>query len=225
MQCHASPLIISALAVILICFIQSSVSQTDVSSFGIYASSDHASTTTTAIRLLLSWNTEQWACVINETIPQSTEYYMCTSGDFEPNATLITNALSSNTYEMKIDLLGDTIDTLIRISTIRVADDDVNYYDIDTFCLPPAFKHTGSRGTTSDREKCCYWSQRHSYNNYAMGSKENAAFKTSYAQFRSNVLDYVNEAHEGAIKPPMITEVSIKTLDREGAASLSDYSL
>eukprot|EP01083_Nonionella_stella_P115688 343232_1 len=224
-QHKSCPLTISALMVLLssICFIRCTESQTDVSSFGIFASSDSASTTTNAIRLTLSWNTEQWECIINKTISQSNEYHMCTAGDFEPNATLITSTLSSNAYQMKIELLN-SIDDLVRIHTIRVVDDDVNHYDIDTFCLPPAFQHSSARGTTSNREKCCYWSQRISYNNYAMGSEHNA-LKTSYAQFRSNVLDYYNQAHEGAIKPPMITELGLKTLDQDGAASSSDYSL
>eukprot|EP01083_Nonionella_stella_P056288 148307_1 len=224
-QYKPCPLTISALMVLLssICFIRCTESQTDVSSFGIFASSDSASTTTNAIRLTLSWNTEQWKCMINKTISQSNEYHMCTAGDFEPNATLI-NTLSSNTYEMKIELI-DSIDDLVRIHTIRVVDDDVNHYDIDTFCLPSAFKHSSARGSTLIREECCYWSQRYSYNNYAMGSAQNAALQISYAQFRSNVLDYPNQAHEGAIKPPMITELGLKTLDQDSAASLSDYSL
>eukprot|EP01084_Bolivina_argentea_P254798 428430_1 len=152
---------------------------------------------------------------------QTTEYYMCTSGDFEPNATLITNTLATNTYEMKIELLVYQLDNLLRIETIRVFDDDINYYDIDTFCLPPEFHSTTVRGTSLNRLECCYWSQRYSYNNYAMSN----TLTISYAQFRSNILQYQNQGNEGAIKPPMITEVGITTLDIDGAQSSSIYSL
>eukprot|EP01083_Nonionella_stella_P102442 291436_1 len=222
-QSNASPLSMSSLMIILaFSIIRPSESQTDVSSFGIFASSDFVSTN--AIRLSLSWNKEQWECIINETMSPSTQYYMCTSGDFEPTASLINSSLASDTYEMKIELIDGTIDALFRISTIRVADDDVNYYDIDTFCLPLAFKHHSARNHTSNREKCCMWSQRYSYNNYAMGSKQNDALKTSYALFGSDVLSHPNKPQEGAIKPPMITEISLKTLDKEGAESLADYS-
>eukprot|EP01084_Bolivina_argentea_P165926 288179_1 len=216
-------LTISILIGILVCFIESTVSQTDVSSFGIFASLDSASTTSlTSIRLLLSWNTEQWECIINETMSQSIQYYMCTTGDFEPNGTLITDSLSSNKYEMKIELLiEENVNDLIRIETIKVVDYDVNYYDIDTFCLPPLFKHTVVHGTTSERIECCYWSERYSYNNYAM----NEDFKISYAQFRSNVLNYPNYANEGAIKPPMITELGITTLNIKGAEYVSNFSI
>ncbi len=178
------------------------MSQTDVSSFGFTTSSDVLSGTTAVVKLLLSWNLEQWQCIINETIIESNKYYMCTSGDLNPNATLITNSLSSNTYEMKLELIGNNTNDLIRIERIRVVDDDSNYYDIDTFCLPKQFKQTEARGTSLESLECCYWSQRYSYNNYAMGNKQNAVLKISYAQFRSNVLNYPNQAHEGAIKPP-----------------------
>eukprot|EP01083_Nonionella_stella_P064261 167330_1 len=220
-QSITAPIII----LILICFIRSTKSQTDVSSFGIFASSESASTTSTALRLLLSWNREQWECIINDTMLHSTQCYMCTSGDFEPNATLISSALSSDTYEMKIELLNKNSDDFLRIHTIRVLDYDVNYYDIDTFCVPSAFKRTAARGSTSNRERCYYWTQRFSFNNYAMSSAQNVALKISYAQFRSNVLNDPNQAHEGAIKPPMVTELRIKTLDEADAASSSDYIL
>eukprot|EP01083_Nonionella_stella_P212801 768073_1 len=85
-----------SLFVISICFIEQNVAQTDASSFGIFASSSYVTTETSVVRLLLSWNTEQWECIINQTMSQTTEYYMCTSGDFEPNATLITNTLATN---------------------------------------------------------------------------------------------------------------------------------
>eukprot|EP01083_Nonionella_stella_P231644 817854_1 len=208
---------------VLICLlhIRCSVTQTDASAFGIFASSDSIPTTSTIIRLLLSWNKEQWECMINETFTQSVQYYMCTSGDFEPNATLITDSLSSNAYEMKIELIQNTANDSIRVDSVRVVDDDVNHYDIDTFCLPEPFQMNAARGATSDRIRCCYWYQRYSYNSYVMDDH----LKISYAQFRSNVLSYDNQAHEGAVKPPMITELGITTLNIENASSSSLYTL
>eukprot|EP01084_Bolivina_argentea_P274803 468502_1 len=211
-------------AIILWLFVHLTKSQTDASMFGVIMSSD-ASTTTSDIRLLLSWNLEQWECIINETITESDEYYMCTSGDLNPNATLITNSLVSNTYEMKLELMNNSTSDLIRIHKIRVLDDDSNFYDIDTFCLPKQFHQTQARGTLLERLECCYWSQRFSYNNYAMGNRENDVLQISYAQFRSNVLNYPNQAHEGAIKPPVIKEMGITILDTSNATSASTYSL
>eukprot|EP01084_Bolivina_argentea_P035393 65653_1 len=158
-------------------------------------------------------------------MPHSTQFYMCTSGDFEPNATLISSALSSDTYEMKIELLNKNSDDFLRIHTIRVLDYDVNYYDIDTFCVPSAFKRTAARGSTSNQTSCCDWEYRFPFNNYAMSGAQNVALKISYAQFTSDVLDYPNQAREGAIKPPMVTEFGIKTLNDADAVSLFDYTL
>eukprot|EP01084_Bolivina_argentea_P219925 372845_1 len=217
-QTQSTQLTMSVFLVILVCFIECNVSQTDVSSFGIFASSSSATNTTSVVRLLLSWNKEQWECIINDAISQTNAYYMCASGDINPTA-----SLASNTYELKIELLSDAPNDLIRIETIRVIDQDNNYYEIDTFCLPPQFDQTETRGTSLETLECCYWSQRYSYNNYAMGSKQNNALKVSYAQFRSNVLSYPNQGHEGAIKPPMIIEFGITTMDIIGAESASTY--
>eukprot|EP01084_Bolivina_argentea_P254802 428445_1 len=151
---HLLPLTISVFLVILLCFIEGIVSQTDVSSFGIFASSSSATNTTSVVRLLLSWNKEQWECTLNNVMSQNNTYYSCASGDMNPTA-----SLASNTYEMKIELIGDDPNDLIRIEAIRVIDQDSNYYEIDTFCLPPEFDQTEIRGTSLETLECCYWSQ------------------------------------------------------------------
>eukprot|EP01083_Nonionella_stella_P305055 1062731_1 len=139
---------ISACFRFVVCLLFAVQAQTDVSSFGIVTSIDSPAESV-HLSLTLSWNTEQWECTINATIAPNT-YYGCISTDIQPEATLITDTLPSNTYSMKMNLfdIGTGIEDLIRIETVRVLDDDSNYYEIDAFCLPKPFLKAASGGVS-----------------------------------------------------------------------------
>eukprot|EP01084_Bolivina_argentea_P108403 193739_1 len=214
---------------ILACLLTISISQTDVSSFGIVTSNTADAGTSSIVKLTLSWNVKQYECIINQTIQPNTYYYCSLS--VSPFARLITNSLSSNTYLMKIEIMRDNnniniTNDFIRIETIKVFDEDVNHYEIDSFCLPPQFAFTDAKGILLQSKSCTYFQQRYKYDNFAMSNTPNAALKIAYAKFLPNILNYKNEAHEGAIKPPMITTVGIKTLETlSDAGSSSGFTL
>eukprot|EP01083_Nonionella_stella_P026272 72262_1 len=201
-------------------------SQTDVSSFGIVTSSDSISGVFVHLSLILSWNTEQWECIIQTTIEASTDYG-CRSTRVHQEATLITSELPSKTYAMKLNLIDISTDTddLLRIEKVTVSDDDNNVYEISDFCVPKPFSNTKTRGTSLELAECCYWSDKHKYNDFALGTIQNNALKMVYLMFRGNVLNHPNQALEGAIKPPMISKIGINILPTSTATSNGTFAL
>eukprot|EP01084_Bolivina_argentea_P302640 522422_1 len=176
-------------------------SQTNVASFGFITSSDISDGLSAVIKLTLSWKREKWQCIINQnqTRIHSERFYGCSTTDNNPTATRLSNTLSSNEYEVKLKLIANN--NLLRIDTIRVVDDDSNTYEIDTFCAPKEFSKNNYKGTVLITEECSYWTKKYKYNDFTMGN-----LKTTHVKFRSNVLSYPNQAHEGLIQHPRIVE-------------------